>query len=59
MKLKIKTYDIIYEMTDYIDGVLKGMIKIEVKEVGIGRLTILGIFFKKEKEMIIGGKVIE
>lgn len=59
MKLKIKTYDIIYEMTDYIDWVLKWMIKIEVKEVGIGRLTILGIFFKKEKEMIIGGKVTE
>jgi translation initiation factor IF-2 len=35
------------------------MIKIEAKEVGIGRLTILGIFFKKEKEMIIGGKVTE
>ena len=33
------------------------MIKIEAKEVGIGRLIILGIFFKKEKEMIIGGKV--
>ena len=46
-------------MTDYIDWVLKWMIKIEVKEVGIGRLTILGIFFKKEKEMIIGGKVTE
>jgi translation initiation factor IF-2 len=59
MKLKIKTYDIIYEMVDYIDGVLKWMIKIEVKEVGIWRLTILGVFFKKEKEMIIGGKVTE
>jgi hypothetical protein len=30
------------------------MIKIELKEVVIGRLIILGIFFKKEKEMIIG-----
>jgi hypothetical protein len=30
------------------------MIKIEAKEVGIGRLTILGVFFKKENEMIIG-----
>lgn len=46
-------------MTDYIDGILKGMIVVEAKEVFLGRLTILGIFFKKEKEMIIGGKVTE
>ncbi len=59
MKLVVKTYDIIYEMTDYIDGILKGMIVIEAKEVILGRLNILGIFYKKEKEMIIGGKVIE
>lgn len=59
MKLAIKTYDIIYEMTDYIDGILKGMIKIEAKEVIIGKLEILGVFFKKEKEMIIGWKVTE
>lgn len=59
MKLSIKTYDIIYEMTDYIDGVLKGMIKIEAKEVVLGKLQVLGVFFKKEKEMIIGGKVTE
>jgi translation initiation factor IF-2 len=59
MGVTIKTYDIIYEMNDYIDGILKGMIVIEAKEVIIGKLNILAIFFKKEKEMIIGGKVIE
>lgn len=59
MKLSIKTYDIIYEMTDYIDGILKWMIKIEAKENIIGKLEVLGVFFKKEKEMIIGWKVIE
>jgi len=59
LKIVLKTYDIIYEMIEYIDGILKGMIKIEEKEVYLGRLTILGIFFKKEKEMIIGGKVTE
>lgn len=59
MKISIKTYDIIYEMTDYIDGILKWMIKIEAKENIIGKLDVLGVFFKKEKEMIIGWKVIE
>lgn len=35
------------------------MIVIEEKEVYIGKLNVLGIFYKKEKEMIIGGKVID
>ncbi len=59
LKVTIKTYDIIYEMNDYLDGILKGMIVIEAKEVLIGKLTVLGLFYKKEKEMIIGGKVTE
>lgn len=59
LKLTMKNYDIIYEMTDYIDLILKGMIVIEEKEVYIGKLNLLGIFYKKEKEMIIGGKVID
>ncbi|MBP6911168.1 hypothetical protein KBC03_06345, partial [Patescibacteria group bacterium] len=33
------------------------MVVIEEKEVYIGKLELLGIFYKKEKEMIIGGKV--
>lgn len=35
------------------------MIVIEEKEVYLGKLNVLGIFYKKEKEMIIGGKVID
>lgn len=59
LKINIKTYEIIYEMIDYIDLVLKWMVVIEAKEVFLGRLNVLAIFYKKEKEMIIGGKVIE
>jgi|GEM_PF-701018 len=59
LKLTMKNYDIIYEMTDYIELILKGMVVIEEKEVYIGKLNLLGIFYKKEKEMIIGGKVID
>ena len=33
MKLTMKNYDIIYEMTDYIEQILKGMVVIEEKEV--------------------------
>lgn len=59
MKTTVKNYDIIYEMTDYIEQILQGMIVIEEKEVYLGKLEVLGIFYKKEKEMIIGGKVID
>lgn len=59
LKLTLKNYDIIYEMIDYIEQILQGMIVIEEKEVYIGKLNVLGVFYKKEKEMIIGGKVID
>lgn len=59
MKIELKNFDIIYELIEYIEAVLKGMIKIELKEVVIGKLEILGIFYKKEKDMIIGGKILE
>lgn len=58
-KLTMKNFDIIYELTDYVENVLKGMVIIEQKEVYLGKLNVLGIFYKKEKEMIIGGKVID
>ncbi|HMT01486.1 MAG TPA: hypothetical protein PKC14_04120, partial [Candidatus Absconditabacterales bacterium] len=59
LKITIKNFDIIYELIDYIESVVTGMIKVEAKEVYVGRLSVLGIFFKREKEMIIGGKVLD
>lgn len=59
MKLTMKNYEIIYEMTDYIENILKGMVVVEEKEVYLGKLNVLGVFYKKEKDMIIGGKVID
>jgi hypothetical protein len=35
------------------------MIKVELKEVITGKLEVLGHFFRKGKESIFGGKVIE
>ena len=59
MKVSVKLFDIIYNLTDYIEQVMKDMVEKEYREVERGKLKILGIFFKKEKTMIIGGKVIE
>ncbi len=59
MWVEIKEYDIIYEFIDYVEQLGAGMIKIELKEVIIGKLEVLGVFFKKAKEMVFGWKVIE
>jgi len=42
--IQIKTYDIIFELTDDIERLLKGMVKREVKEVVLGKATVKQIF---------------
>ncbi|MCF7834658.1 translation initiation factor IF-2 [Candidatus Gracilibacteria bacterium] len=59
MKIAMKNFDIIYELTDYLTDLTKGMIQLEEHEVIIGSLEILGIFYTKGREMTIGGKVLE
>jgi len=58
-KVSVKIFDIIYQLTDYIEQVMKDMVEKEYREVERGKIEILGVFFKKEKMMIIWGKVIE
>ncbi|HOG15620.1 MAG TPA: translation initiation factor IF-2 [Candidatus Absconditabacterales bacterium] len=59
MKVEMKAYDVIYELTTYLEDLTMGMIKYEEIEVVTGKLEILGIFYTKGKEMVVGGKVIE
>ncbi|MEI6426754.1 MAG: hypothetical protein WCO66_05415 [Candidatus Absconditabacteria bacterium] len=59
LKIEMRSFDIIYELTDYLSDLVKGMIQIEMHEVAIGKLDVLAIFFGKGKEMVVGGKVIE
>ena len=58
-KVAIKSFDIIYELTDYLSSLLQGMIEIEQEEVTVGKLDVLGIFFTETREMTIGGMVTE
>lgn len=59
LKITVKTYDIIYNLTDYITDAMQWLVEKEYQEVQRGKLTVLGVFFRKDKMMIIGGKVIE
>ena len=58
-KVEIKSFDIIYELTDYLANLLLGMVEIEQEEVVVGKLEVLGIFFTETREMTIGGMVID
>jgi translation initiation factor IF-2 len=43
-KIEIRTYDIIFELIDDIERLLKGMVKLEVKEAVVGRATVKQVF---------------
>ncbi len=58
MKIEMKNFDIIYELVDYLDKLLLGMVEIEQHEVMFAKLEVQGIFFTKNKDMTIWGKVI-
>ncbi len=58
MKIEMKNFDIIYELTDYLNKLLLGMVEIEQHEVMFSKLEVLGIFFTKNKDMTVWGKVI-
>ena len=45
--ITVKCYSIIYEIIDYLQNLVTGMIKIELKEVKIGTLKVLQVFYKK------------
>ncbi len=57
--VEIKSFDIIYELTDYLSNLLQGMVEVEQEEVTIWKLEVLGIFYTSAKEMTVWGMVIE
>ena len=58
-KLTIKTFDIIYQLIEYIESIAQGLVKVEEKEVIIWNFNILWVFFKRWDEMILGWKVLD
>lgn len=58
LKIEMKNFDIIYELVDYLNKLLLGMVEIEQHEVMFAKLEVLWVFFTKNKDMTIWGKVI-
>ena len=59
LKIEMKTFDIIYELTDYLTNLLLGMVEVEKEEVVVGKLEILWVFHTETREMTIWGMVKE
>ncbi len=58
-QIQLKQYDIIYEFMEYIEDLSKWLIEVEKVETLIWKMKVLALFFKKGKEMIVWGKIIE
>lgn len=53
----IKSYEIIYKLTDDITDILSGMLQPEIKVIELGKIEIREIFLDKKKWVIAGGRV--
>lgn len=53
LKVEMKVFDIIYELTDYLNDLVLGMVEVEKEEVIIGKLEILGVFHTETREMTV------
>ncbi len=59
MGISMKCFNIIYEIADYLEALVKWLIKHDPVEVVIGKLDVLGIFFRKWNETIFWGRITE
>ncbi|NOS67098.1 MAG: translation initiation factor IF-2 [Candidatus Peribacteraceae bacterium] len=57
--VKIRQYEILYEMLDEVEKLLQGLIEPVEEEKILGHLEVRGIFLSKKGEQIIGGKVMD
>lgn len=56
--IKVVSFDIIYELIEYIRKEMSEMLEPEVRQVPLGKLKILGVFKSDSRSQIVGGKVI-
>ena len=58
-KVKIRTYDIIYELFEEIRKEAAKLLDPEINRENLGKLRVIAIFRKEKSKMIVGGKVID
>ena len=56
--IKIATFDVIYDLVEYVREEMAKLMDAQVKKNIVGKLKVLAIFKTESKSMIVGGKVI-
>lgn len=56
-KVEVKTFDIIYELLEWLEKVMEERIPAEVSKTEEGKLKVLKIFKKERNRQVFGGKV--
>jgi translation initiation factor IF-2 len=56
-RVKIRSFDVIYELIDDAKATMSDLLKPELKETELGRLIVRGIFKVTKTEVICGGEV--
>jgi len=57
--VKVHSFNIIYDLIDYVQGEMKKLVVAKVQRVDLGRVKILKIFRTENKSQIVGGKVLD
>jgi translation initiation factor IF-2 len=55
--IKIATFDIIYELVEYVREEMAGLLDAEIAKNSLGKLKVIAIFKTDTKAIILGGKV--
>jgi len=58
-EIKIRNYEVIYELFEGIKKEAAKLLKPEITKEDLGKLKVLAIFRREKSRMIVGGKVIE
>jgi translation initiation factor IF-2 len=58
-KVRMKTYDIIYELFEDIRKEAAKLLEPEIEREELGKLKVIAIFRKEKSRMIVGGKIID
>jgi len=57
--VKVHSFNIIYDLIDYVQGEMKKLVVAKIERVDLGRVKVLKIFRTENKSQIVGGKVLD
>jgi translation initiation factor IF-2 len=58
-KVKVSSFNVIYDLIEYIKLEMQKLIVAKIERVDLGRLKVLAVFRTENKSQVIGGKVLD